>query len=373
MGTDAWENWRESAVPQTPKIEDFEDELHSDVEFKGGPVVFGPYRLSAVSWRPRGNVANAVVLNFGLFTDTIEKIVQGLHGKKSNTEGYHGGSIGDEIAALVSLELGVRVRSAGTRFASGIYRNDGNYPMFHHVPSLVRPGPPGRELLPRVVRRPAHLSRIELLKSFPILSAEEQLTLVRAARSYSNALWWSNEDPNLAWLQMVTAIETAAKTLTLEAKSNVELFETADPEMADLLRPYGAKLLDGVADLRAPKLSVTNKFITFVLNQNVEPPPAAERPQFDALEWDSLKKHMRTVYKLRSAALHAGTPVPMVMLQEPAVSEDGAIDEVPGGNGSGGMGGTWIAKDTPMLLSSFEYIAREALLSWWRSLAPHGA
>lgn len=37
-----------------------------------------------------------------------------------------------------------------------------------------------------------------------------QIELVRAARAYATGLWWSNEDQNQAWLQLVTAVEIAA-------------------------------------------------------------------------------------------------------------------------------------------------------------------
>jgi hypothetical protein len=32
-------------------------------------------------------------------------------------------------------------------------------------------------------------------------------------------------------------------------------------------------------------------------------------------------------------------------------------------------GGVWKAEDVPILLNTFEYIARNVLLNWWASLA----
>jgi len=32
---------------------------------------------------------------------------------------------------------------------------------------------------------------------------------------------------------------------------------------------------------------------------------------------------------------------------------------------SSAMDGTWVAKDTPILLHTFEYIVRNALIAWW--------
>ena len=31
-------------------------------------------------------------------------------------------------------------------------------------------------------------------------------------------------------------------------------------------------------------------------------------------------------------------------------------------------GGVWLEEDIPLLLHTFEYITRETLLSWWRSM-----
>jgi hypothetical protein len=41
---------------------------------------------------------------------------------------------------------------------------------------------------------------------------------------------------------------------------------------------------------------------------------------------------------------------------------------VPWGLNTGGLGGVWDAKEAPMLLSAFEYIARGSLLNWWDEL-----
>jgi hypothetical protein len=52
----------------------------------------------------------------------------------------------------------------------------------------------------------------------------------------------------------------------------------------------------------------------------------------------------------------------------PAGLHNGAIQEVPWGLNTGGSGGVWDAKEAPMLLSAFEYIARGSLLNWWDEL-----
>jgi hypothetical protein len=33
-------------------------------------------------------------------------------------------------------------------------------------------------------------------------------------------------------------------------------------------------------------------------------------------------------------------------------------------------GGVWLAKDTPIQLHTFEYIVRNSIINWWKSLKP---
>ena len=97
-----------------------------------------------------------------------------------------------------------------------------------------------------------------------------------------------------------------------------------------------------------------------------EPPEL--RPSFGELDWGEMAQHARLIYSHRSTALHGGKPFPLPMLEQPRKEENGAIQEVPWGLNTGGLGGVWDAKEAPMLLSTFEYIARGSLLNWWDEL-----
>ena len=59
----------------------------------------------------------------------------------------------------------------------------------------------------------------------------------------------------------------------------------------------------------------------------------------------------------------------MPMCDPPGHRHDNFLKEQPGTPAIGGKGGAWAAKDMPMLLHTFEYIVRHALLKWWRSIA----
>jgi hypothetical protein len=364
LGTDAWRNWR-AFNDGEQELENFDDELQSDVQFFGGTASFGPYRLSTVFRRP-GAVGPAVIVYGGVHTDLMPKIIIDGELTKTNMTAYHGGTMTDEIAALISLELGVRVRLAGTLRLSGIHdQDDPNPPLYFEVPRLAQPGLPHRERVPRAVTRSADLSTLSRLASFPTLDEAKQVELVRVARSYATGLWWANEDPNQAWLQLVTAVETAATGQKITADP-AALIEETWPELWAPLQSTDEPARKKIAKLLAPQVKATRKFIDFVTTY--APPPPDARPAFSSLNWDEMPDHARKIYGHRSKALHEGRPFPMPMLEEPRSEGPGIWDEIPGGLNAGGLGGVWMADDTPMLLSTFEYIARGALLRWWDDL-----
>jgi len=366
MGTDAWRNWQ-AFDAGSEELENFDDELQSDVSFFGGPIALGPYKFSTVIRDP-GPVGPCVILQGGIHAKLIPDVVVDGQLAKADSSAYHGGTIGDEIAALLSLEFGVRIRLAGTSRLSGLH--DGGEirpPIYFEVPRLARPGPPSRELMPLAMRRKANLDATSRLESFPAIDETAQVELVRAARSYATALWWANEDPNQAWLQLVTAVETAAKCRQILTTESVDLLRELWPEVWEVIKSAADDAKVRIADLLAPQIRATRTFIDFV--DECAPDPPSVRSSFAELDWNKMRQHARVIYGHRSQALHAGKPFPMPMLEQPRTEESGAVQETPLGLNAGGLGGVWDATETPMLLSIFEYIARGALLQWWDELA----
>ncbi|BCY08730.1 hypothetical protein [Actinoplanes sp. L3-i22] len=370
MGTDAWRNWRAfDEAGYSP--EEYDDELHSDVPFYGGKVTFGPYSLATII-RASELVGPAVIVHGSTHTNLIPEVIVDGKLAKSDSSAYHGGTIADEIAALVSLELGVRLRFAGTLRVSGIYKHGEpkEPPLYFEVPRLASPGRPNRELVPMSKVRRADLGQLYRLGSFPRIEEVAQAELVRAARSYSSALWWANEDPNQSWLQLVTAAETAATCRQLLTAESTDLLQEIWPEMWSAIQSADSEGRADVAELLAEQMKATRKFIDFLTD--CAPDEPEHRPQFDRLDWTKIRKHASTIYRYRSKALHEGKPFPLPMLEAPRIDPNGAPQEVPSGLNSGGQGGVWKASETPMLLSTFEYIVRGALLRWWDELAATG-
>lgn len=370
MGTDAWRNWN-AYNEQLPEIENLDEELYSDRHFVGGPSAHGPYSLATIIGHDRldtmPTVRPAVRMHVGVHANLIPDIV--IDGKlvPADSDAYHGGNASDEIAALSSLALGVRLRVAGTSQLSGRHEGGQEHPpIYLQVVPLANPGRPGRERIPAALNRSAHLDRLSRLDSFPDLNEEAQVELVRAARAYATGLWWSNEDPNHAWLQMVTAVEIAANHRQRTKASPEALVEDLWPELWAALQPAEDAVRTEVMRLVAPLVRATRKFVDFLVE--CAPEPLELRPPFAGLDWVDMAHHAKLIYRHRSTALHGGKPFPLPMLVEPRTEENGAIQEVPWGLNAGGPGGIWDAKETPMLLSTFEYIARGALLTWWNEL-----
>lgn len=368
MGTAAWINWQAFDAGQKER-EYAEDEFHSDTRFVGSPKTFGPYTLSIIlREHQRADVCPALILRAGLHASLNPEILVDGELVGTNTKGYYGGTLSDEIAALVSLEFGVRLRFAGTRLLSGIHDDDERFtaPYLFDVPQEPRPGKPDREILPNSLERDANLNDLDLTLKFSSVPERDQVQLIRAARSYSQALWWANEDPNQAWLQLVTALEIAAKNQQSGSYSPQRVIEELDPELWTLLEALDHGARSKLTEKLAPQHRLTRTFIDFVTA--FAPDPPAVRSSLGELDWGRMRDHARVIYRHRSKALHEGTPFPLPMLcPKPTIDKNGAPAEVPGGLNSGGAGGVWMADQYPMTLSMFEYITRGALLKWWRT------
>jgi hypothetical protein len=206
----------------------------------------------------------------------------------------------------------------------------------------------------------------------PGTGSNGRLTLVRSARLYQDALWLAESQPALAWLLLVSALETAAVYWRSRGEDALARFRTENCELHAALSKIDPAMPGRVADAFKDSFGVTKKLIDFVIR--FRPPEPKKRPGWTivAIDWSdaSLKKILRTVYGYRSKALHEGRPFPAPMCEPAYVGQDWpAPAEKPSGSSSM-SGGTWIEKDLPILLHTFEHVTKETLLNWWRAKAP---
>ncbi|HSB15577.1 MAG TPA: hypothetical protein VLE22_14055 [Bryobacteraceae bacterium] len=363
------DNWRASGDSQEPP-EVLEYPLFTDAWMTGGTTAFGPYELFntiAHAGMPRDSLKPALVLRVQYhFRHELPSM------EKTNVGSYHGGELQDEVAALVSLVLGIRLKAGP---ASREFPPHGSDPRGVPIayygfrePVLIT-NSCGR-MLPNALG--AH--SLDSLKRFPILpelTQSDGTALVRSARLYQESVWIAESDPAMAWLLMVSAVECAAHRWDQRYETPVERLRASRPDLAKILEERCPDLIDEVALRLVESLGATQKFVKFLLRFLPEPPPARPPVTF-RVQWTSrqLKRILSMVYKYRSQALHAGIPFPAPMCEPPRrVAHDWpAPPEKPLGLAASARGGVWVAKDVPLHLHVFEYLARGALLNWWQSL-----
>lgn len=310
-----------------------------------------------------GLLRPAVVLRL---TDHLPPEVQMPDMSKTDTSLYHGGGLEDELAALVSVCLGMRFWASGAsrEFRPGKDPKGRPQEFLSRTPTItVRTRTP---MIPGIAG-PAALELLAPLKQYPALEPDDAIALMRAARAYQQGLWVCDSDANLAWLLLVTAIEVVADQWFVGEFDDVALFEEQKSDLVTRLRAMGCEeAVQPVAAEFASIMKATAKFIGFT--SHFMPTPPSNRPDiWGQQDWSAaaLRKSLSLVYKYRSKALHEATPFPHPMCQPP-YRHDGWIApaEVPIGNATSALYGVWTNEDLAMHLHVFEYIVRSCLLAW---------
>jgi hypothetical protein len=348
-GPTCYENWK-AALAGTLAGDAYEVPLYTDARITGMITEgYGPYRLINVRTPPRRGLAHAAILlraeaqivfdSEDLLADVDD--LRRLPAEK-RSERWHGGGLDDEIAALFSLSLGIRLK-AGDR--SREFAADGDpkgvpCPAFRAEPLLLTSG--HRMLIPDAPRQQS-LNDDALVKHLHVMTTDDAVSVVRAARLYQDALWIAESQPALSWLMLVSAVEGAAGHQC---------------ERHGLPR-QGKK---------------TAKFVDFVCDFLPDPPRARPR-EWGQCPWDkpAMGRTMATIYDHRCAALHDGIPFPAPMCEPPFKSDEMAVPvERPCGAAYPGLGVQWHDDEVPMCIHIFEYIVRGALCKWWESMIPKG-
>lgn len=368
-GPPAYENWI-AAVKGEPSQGAFEYPLFTDAGITGEITQgYGPYQFHnpVFSFGRPGLVQAAIILRYELHVKFSDPVMT-----RTDAERYHGGYLTDEIAALSSLALGIRLKAGGiTRRFEPTGDPRGKPTAWESRPRpVVLIGSYGL-ILPVAVGSHS-LAEMEPITVLPELSPSDAIALVRAARLYQDALWIAESEPSLSWVMLVSAVEAAANHWHTAKDLPLERLKASKPELVELLDSTGIEDLSAqVADHIADEVGSTKKFVDFIMT--FFPPPPSVRPaEVGQHPWGSqeIQKTMRLIYSYRSKALHGGRPFPAPMCSPPYRHQTWeAPAEKPIGLAMSTMGGTWLAKDTPMLLHTFEYIVRHALVKWWKSMA----
>jgi hypothetical protein len=341
--------------------------LYSDSDITGGlDIACHPYVLTNCLGFP-GKQRLAPVISMYLDDHFPEFGVQPMD--KTDFAGWLNLTLDDEIACLVSLVAGVRVRSGGlvrrftTETTSRAARGTPEY-HGHRVPDWT---PAARPIY--TVPDQADMSLLTgWIDMYFALERDDAVVLVRAARQFRDALWVADTDPELAWLLLVSAVEVLAGREALKDIAHSELLRQELPDLAALLVEAGGEAhLAAVASKLVAMVRATARFMSCI--ERYRPDPPAVRPEeYARVDWDwpKLKKAISQVYNYRSQRLHAGIPFPHPLCDVPMTS-GAARDERPTGIAAAAGNSAWVAKDLPMHLHVFGYIVRGCLLKWWQS------
>ena len=371
-GPYAYENWL-AAVAGGPFEGGFEFPLYSDAEFRAQANKFwGPYTLfnTLSGPSPYNSVRPIFVLGVDLHlkpSDLVDRDAE-----TTDVERYLGGGPELEMAALCSLAMGIRLKPGGM---TRVFNKQSEYPRGLPYGADVegatrRTGGLATGILPEVLK--FEVRDVDRVATYPLINPEQAIALARVAKLYQDAVWVAEGEAALSWLFLVSAIETAADSwYGADKRSPAAELRELRPEVAQRLQEAGGNsLVEDIAGHFAGTLGALKKFASFVLEFLPETPKT--RPPLKAqVSWspDEMKRFLKVIYGLRSKALHDGIPFPPVMCERPYQAPDWeAPAEAPVEDVYRNAYGVWKRENTPMLLHTFEHVARGALLKWWDSM-----
>lgn len=367
-----WRNWRAFDFG-TPSHSAYEVPLFSDTSVTG-EIQCGPYLfLNPVPSEMRSGVLRAAIYmrvdeHYQLDNDVLQLFKE----RKTDESSFIGGDRNAEIAALVSLLLGIRCRAGGITRLFSLADSPRGRPvqwMMENNPELHKATT--RRRIPNAYGQKS-LNSLSLLKVIPSLDRASCVEVLRAARLYQDALWLAESEPDLCWLMLVSSVETAACVWRAETYSAVERFRSWGHavKLEPLLRDSGGEpLVERVAEILAPISGSTRSFVEFLMKFCPDPPPERPSEPFQ-MPWDEVERRaiFSKVYQMRSRALHSGQRFPPPMSEPPyPIGGSPVPAETPIGIASASEGGIWMRDDIPILLHAFEDIARRALMNWLAS------
>jgi len=292
--------------------------------------------------------------------------------EKPNTDDFHGGWLSDEIAALVSLKLGVRAHAG-----SNVREYDRYTPDYGSPRAEQNPPPPliskGSFVVPSA-KKDIEISQLKLINDIHKLSEKDFNSLIKSARNFQDSLWICESSPNLAWLLMVSALEVAAGNWDTSKGDKIERFKASKPGLFDRLSALKIEgLIEDIAKEFDGTFGATKKFCDFCVNFLPDAPVI--RPESGKIDWTegNLLNIFRTIYKLRSLALHAGKPFPQPMCSPPdnyfGLAEEAVCPPTSSFTPlKSSLGASWSHKEAPINLNTFFHMTHSILNKWWESL-----
>lgn len=286
----------------------------------------------------------------------------------------------EEIAAILSLSLGIRIKAGNKNREFSINLNNGTnyFGSVLNIQAHLNPSPinlfNNYPIVPNAVRFQAKKCSVCLNDSkacfehiFKIKDLKKYSSVIRAAKLYSDALWLSEKEPQLSWILLVSAIETAADASGNSQKNSNDLLQKFYPDLAEVIDKCGnhnAKIKAKVSEILY--LPATKKFVEFITEHYPKPKINDDVPEIYRVNWEEFEIILKKIYELRSKALHSGQPFPDPMCEQPfkSINNNIIMAEKPL-IGPEFLGESILdTENKPLLLWKFEDIVRNSLLNW---------
>lgn len=220
---------------------------------------------------------------------------------------YHGGGIADELLALASLSL-------RRKFQLGpiVRMNDIPRILSLRKDWIDRSLVTGRSNLEEL---------LELLKLVEGLNSDYHQRFILAVRLYHRALLLIEEQPDLAYLNLISAIETLCQDHDIGKITISDL----DQEIAELMDSMENKDLRNKIEQAILKRErfIGRRFVAFIIDHTDEDFWTKEkRPEHGRIEPKDLANLLKRIYERRSRTLHTGEPFPASIFSPPIMGAE---------------------------------------------------
>lgn len=215
---------------------------------------------------------------------------------------YHGGGIADELVILSSLFLRCRL------YLGPITRMDDNPIMLN----MKKAGWIDEQL----IQGGCNLENIaDLLKLVEGLNPELHQKFILAAKLYHQALLVIEEYPDIAYLNLVSAIEV------LSGDTDIGKIELS--EIDEKLAIYVDSIEDNTVKqniknhIIVRERFIRRRFVSFIIQHLDQSFWLRNRPEQGKIEKEELASLLRRIYDQRSRTLHTGEPFPISVFFSP--------------------------------------------------------
>ncbi len=256
---------------------------------------------------------------------------------------YHGGGIAEELVILSSLFLRRRLK-----LGPMVRRND--QPTMIDFKSLTT------EIDKPLFKGDSNLEVLSnWIKLVEGLSPEYHLRYILAAKFYHRAILLIEDEPDLSYLNLISAIEILCQETDI-GQIGLNDLDTNLSEIVESINDEAIRNVLKQAILKRERF-IKRRFIQFVL-QHIENEFWTEgiRPEYGQIKPDDLPGILGTVYDQRSRTLHSGEPFPVSIFFPPL--HDSEID-FSAGMSSGEK--KWEPKDFIPHLHFFERLVNHVL------------